>query len=96
MFRVETQPNEMAFDISLDGHPVGAREGETVAAVLLRSPPFHARRTTISGSRRAPFCMMGVCFECVLDVDGIRQRACMTVVRPGMQVARIAGVVKVG
>jgi sarcosine oxidase subunit alpha len=42
----------------------------------------------VQGQARAPFCGMGICFECRVRIDGIaQQRACMAIVREGMQVA---------
>ena len=45
------------------------------------------RSSAVSGEPRAPYCMMGVCFECLVEIDGLANRqACMVRVRPGMQV----------
>ncbi len=75
--------------LTIDGTAVAARPGETVAAVLLRTPPFHAHTTMLSGERRAPYCMMGVCFGCLAVVDGQRSvQTCLTIVRDGMTVER--------
>jgi D-hydroxyproline dehydrogenase subunit gamma len=50
------------------------------------------RTTPVSGSPRAPYCMMGVCFECLMEIDGIANRqACMVRVRPGMRITRQQG-----
>jgi predicted molibdopterin-dependent oxidoreductase YjgC len=78
-------------EIVLDGRPVEAYEGETVATVLLAQGEI-ATRTTVSGEPRGIFCGMGVCFDCLVVVDGVpNTRACMTWVRDGMQVARQDG-----
>lgn len=64
-----------------------AIEGETVAAALTASGITALRRTR-NGEARGVFCGMGVCFECLVTVDGRSgQRACMTRVRDGMEVA---------
>jgi D-hydroxyproline dehydrogenase subunit gamma len=70
--------------IDVDGMPMTAYAGESVAAVLL-ADGRRAFRSTAAGPR-GPFCNMGVCFECVVEVDGVRSRACMTAVRAGMTV----------
>src|SRR6266511_2601763 len=71
-------------EIVLDGRPVEAYEGETVAAVLLAQGEV-ATRTTVKGEPRGIFCGMGVCFDCLVVVDGVpNTRACMTWVRDGM------------
>jgi D-hydroxyproline dehydrogenase subunit gamma len=78
-------------EIVLDGRPVEAYEGETVAAVLLAEGEI-ATRTTVSGEPRGIFCGIGVCFDCLVVVDGVpNTRACMTWVRGGMQVSRQDG-----
>lgn len=76
-------------NISIDGMDINVREGETVAAavMLLNDSPY--RRTLISGAARAPYCLMGVCFECLVTIDGVKDRqACMVQVAEGMVVQR--------
>ena len=49
-------------------------------------------RHTVGGEPRGVFCGMGVCFDCLVVVDGVpNTRACTTWVRDGMQVARQEG-----
>jgi len=77
--------------ISVDDVAISAEEGEPIAAVLLRVPPFTARATPVSGAPRAPFCMMGVCFECLVEIDGeTSTRSCLARARHGMSVRRQA------
>jgi predicted molibdopterin-dependent oxidoreductase YjgC len=77
--------------IELEGRPVTAYLGETVATVLL-AEGHHAMRTTVQGAPRGIFCGMGVCFDCLVVVDGQpNTRACMTFVEAGMRVSRQAG-----
>ena len=73
-------------EFQLNGEAVCCPSGLTIAGAL-----FHLRRTTTRTTRRdAPrtlFCGMGVCCECVMEVDGRASvRTCMTLVRPGMRV----------
>ena len=78
--------------ITVDGVPVVVDEGESVAAALLRIAPFTTRVTPVSGQARAPYCMMGVCFECLVDIDGATStRSCMVQARDGMVVRRQSG-----
>ncbi len=73
--------------ITVDGRPVTARAGETVAAALLAHGLKACRTTAISGAPRGPYCMMGVCFDCLVTVDGVGNRqGCLTLVREGMAV----------
>ena len=77
-----------AITISIDGQPFTAYEGETIAAVLAangrRAYHYTSRPTT------APlpgfFCGMGICYGCVVLVDGHLKRACMTTVIAGMKI----------
>ena len=92
MFRTLPDPTAQIVRIMIDGVEVSARKGEPVAAVLLRTPPFTARTTPVSGSPRAPYCMMGACFDCMAIVDGAgSQRTCMIAVADGMRIMRQLG-----
>ena len=76
---------------TFDGAPVTARAGASVAAALL-AYSGEASRETATGAGRTAFCMMGVCFECLIEVDGTpNTQACMTTVREGMIVKRQIG-----
>ena len=78
--------------ISFNGRPVPAREGDTVAAALIAAGHPASRSTAVSGAVRGPFCMMGACFECLVEIDGVANRqACMVQVRDGMRVNWMEG-----
>ena len=78
--------------LMLDGVPVLARPGESVAAALLAHSGGATRQTPVTGAGRAPYCMMGVCFECLVEVDGqANAQACLLSVRSGMRVRRQCG-----
>jgi predicted molibdopterin-dependent oxidoreductase YjgC len=78
---------------TLDGRTVAAYEGESVGGVLLAEGHV-ATRTTQSGKPRGIYCGMGVCFDCLVVVDGVpNTRACVTWVREGMVVSRQDGLV---
>ena len=80
-----------AVRVVLEGRDVQGFSGETVATVLLAEGHL-ATRTTPSGEPRGVFCGMGVCFDCLVVVDGVpNTRACTTLVTEGMHVARQAG-----
>ena len=79
--------------LTLDGRTVDAHEGETVAAVLLAEGHIATRKTR-RGSPRGVYCGMGVCFDCLVVVNGVpNSRACVSWVREGMDVARQDGLV---
>ena len=67
--------------------------GTTVAAMALSQGLRATRTTPVSDAKRAPFCMMGVCYDCLMVIDGkANQRACATFVKSGMQVETQQGV----
>jgi len=97
MFRKLPDPAEKSVTVFIDGTPVAAAEGETAAAVLLRQAEPWAHAAAISGARRAPYCMMGVCFDCLAVVDGVGSvQTCLTEVRDGMRIERQAARPDVG
>ena len=96
MFRKLHEPTH-PLTVEIDGVPAVAEAGESVAAVLMRQAEPWSRLTPVSGSKRAPYCMMGVCFECLAEVDGVPSvQTCLTPVRDGMRIARQRGKRKFG
>jgi len=64
----------------------------SVAAALLASGVSRFRSTPVSGAPRAPYCMMGACFDCLVEIDGVASRqACQVPVREGMAVCSQEG-----
>jgi predicted molibdopterin-dependent oxidoreductase YjgC len=73
--------------IQFDGAPHSVPAGISVAAALLVSGVQRFRAAPASGAARAPYCMMGVCFECLVEIDGLpNQQSCLASVREGMQI----------
>ena len=67
-----------------DGRPVPFRQGQTVGAALWADGVRSWRRTRFEGRPRGLFCGIGVCFDCLVEVDGRPdQRACLVPARPG-------------
>ncbi len=73
----------------VDGQPVPAYQGETIAAALLAAGRRTLRHTVPGGHPRGIFCGIGVCFDCLVTVEGRHIRACVTPVQDGMQVSTI-------
>lgn len=82
----------------VNGQKVEVGAGQTLAVALLshlrglsnQEEPF--RRSAVSGQPRAPLCLMGTCFECLVELDGQPNvQACMVQVAPGMRVRLQAG-----
>ena len=89
--RLDDNP-EKTVTVTIEGQPVEVPAGETVAAAVLASGIGYTRTTPVSGSPRAPFCLMGVCYECLMIIDGQpNQRACKEYVAEGMAIERQHG-----
>ena len=96
MFRKLHNVDAQGLTIYIDGIATVAEPGESIAAVLLRQPEPWSRQTPASGCKRAPYCMMGVCFECLAEVDGVKSvQTCMKPVSAGMRIVRQLGKRKV-
>jgi D-hydroxyproline dehydrogenase subunit gamma len=84
------KPIEVSTDtvkISIDGTLMHVPRGDTVAAALLQAGVLQFRRSAVSGQPRGPYCMMGVCHECLVTIDDMpNQQACMRTVEPDMRV----------
>ena len=78
--------------IYVDGRRVQVRAGIPLAIALLEAGVIPFRKTPVSGEPRAPVCLMGVCFECLVAVDGRSGvQACMIEVADGMSVRTTSG-----
>lgn len=78
--------------ITVDGRQVEADEGATLAIALLEAGCIPTRHHH-HGEARAPFCLMGTCFECLVHVNGVQNvQACQLKVTSGMVVIRPAGI----
>ncbi|MBD1589600.1 (2Fe-2S)-binding protein [Pseudomonas typographi] len=73
--------------LSFNDQPLTVPAGSTVAAALLMSGINRFRATPVSEAPRAPYCMMGVCFDCLVTVDGVPNRqSCLVEVAAGMRI----------
>jgi predicted molibdopterin-dependent oxidoreductase YjgC len=87
MFRRLIEASRPALTILIDGVCVQAQESDSVAAAMLAAGHMISRKTPVSGAPRAPFCLMGACFECLVTIDGVGNRqGCMIAVRHGMRI----------
>lgn len=78
--------------VEIEGTLVSVPAGDSVAAAVLAHGLMPTRSTAVSGKPRAPFCMMGVCFDCLMEIDGKPNRqACMVQVAEGMRIRRQHG-----
>src|SRR5690349_8029838 len=87
--RLSEQRGDAGETVSLkvDGKPIRARAGDTVAGAMLAAGVDYFRTTPVTESPRAPYCLMGVCFDCLVTIDGVGSRqACLVPVHEGMAV----------
>lgn len=97
MFRRVSDPAAVSVRIEIEGTPVLARAGDTVTAALLASGLDFCRETAVSGARRGPYCMMGVCFDCLVTIDGVGNRqGCLVPVVEGMKITLQKGKREIG
>ena len=76
--------------IIVDGQSLPAEAGRPLSAILLGAGISTLRKTARRGAPRGVFCGMGVCFDCLLTVNGREDvRACVTPVSDGMRVETV-------
>ncbi|WP_439578675.1 (2Fe-2S)-binding protein [Elioraea sp.] len=80
------RPKGRAVSISVDGEPVAGHEGESLAMALAAAGLLALRRSPGSATPRSVFCLMGVCQECAVTLDGVVVASCQEPVRDGMRV----------
>jgi predicted molibdopterin-dependent oxidoreductase YjgC len=79
--------SDVEFEFDFDDRPVPFTPGQTVGAALWADGVRSWRRTRFAGRPRGLFCGIGVCFDCLVEVDGRPdQRACLVPARPGVVV----------
>jgi predicted molibdopterin-dependent oxidoreductase YjgC len=97
LFRILPDSGAPRVTIRFDGEFLSAPAGISVAAALLTNGIRRVRATPASGAPRAPYCMMGVCFDCLVEIDGVpNQQSCLTSVCDGMQVRSQEGARELG
>ncbi len=85
--RPESRPDGHGIEVFVDGTPVTVPRGASAAAAVLVTDARAIRVTPVGGSPRLPYCMMGICFDCLAEIDGVPNRqACMVPVSPGMRI----------
>lgn len=88
MFKHDSISVKQTVDVTLDGRPVSLPENMNVASALLSIGEIISRISPSSYKPCSPHCLMGVCFECMMEIDGIQRQACMTEVKEGMVINR--------
>ena len=91
MFRKLPEGEPETVTVTVDGESLRVPASFTAAAAVALRGGI-SRTTPVSGSPRAPYCMMGVCFDCLMEIDGAPNRqACLVPVAEGMRINRQLG-----
>lgn len=84
-------PSE-TIEFFFEGQSLRALPGQTVASALLGHNITTFRHSALSDQQRGPYCLMGVCHECLVTINGMPNRqACMIPVEEGMHIVRNKG-----
>ena len=87
MFKKLPDPNAATVTVIIDGRLVEVPATCTAASAMLLATDAPTRTTPVSGAPRAPYCMMGVCFDCLIEIDGVpNQQGCLIAVVEGMRI----------
>lgn len=72
---------------TFNGNPIQCEEGQSIAAALINSDQRELRKTRFGDEPRSIFCGIGICFDCVVVVNGVaNQRSCLIEAHDGMKV----------
>jgi hypothetical protein len=92
MFRPRPDNPAALIAVEVEGRTVHVPAGASAAAAVLLAGLPSIRDSAVGEGARAPYCMMGVCFDCLAEIDGVPNRqSCMVAVRPGMRIRRQRG-----
>jgi len=85
---LELDPEAARVPVRFAGETLMLPDGANLAAALLAAGVTVLRHTPVSGAPRASYCMMGACFDCLIEVEGTVRQACMMEVAEGLEIAR--------
>jgi predicted molibdopterin-dependent oxidoreductase YjgC len=83
---LEIDPQSDHVLVRFEGQDLSLPLGENLAGALLVAGVMPFRHTPVSGAPRGPFCMMGACFDCMVQIDGMTAQACMLQVTEGLEI----------
>lgn len=85
-------PSSDLVTVEVEGRRIGVPRGSSAACAAILAGLDSTRTSPATGEPRAPYCMMGVCFECLLVIDGVPSRqGCLVSVREGTRIGRQEG-----
>ena len=92
MFRPRPESRAATIALEVEGRTVLVPTGASAAAAVLIAGLPSIRDTPVGHSERGPYCMMGICFDCLAEIDGVPNRqSCMIAAQPGMRIRRQRG-----
>ena len=92
MFRRRPDSRPATIPVEVEGRRVLVPAGASAAAAVLIAGLASIRETPVGGTERGPYCMMGICFDCLAEIDGVPNRqSCMVAAQPGMRIRRQKG-----
>jgi hypothetical protein len=92
MFRKRPDSSAATVVVTVEGSDLRVPEGASAAAAVLLAGFASIRETPVSDVSRGPYCLMGICFDCLAEIDGTPNRqSCMVTVKPGMAIRRQHG-----
>lgn len=82
----------MSGTFDFDGRSIGFEPGQSIGAALTAAGVRSWRTTRLAGRPRGLFCGIGICFDCLVVVDGRpNERACLTPASDGASVTTQEG-----
>ncbi len=89
MFKQQEGQNDYELvSVTLDGETRKIPAGVSVAAALLSFGEIISRISPSSHIPCSPHCLMGVCYECLMEIDGVQRQACVVEVKEGLVINR--------
>jgi succinate dehydrogenase/fumarate reductase-like Fe-S protein len=87
MFRLIEDSGSGTVTVRIEGREYQVPVGISVAAAVLLCGFDKVRNTPVTDSPRLPYCMMGICFDCLMIIDGVpNQQACQLEVCENMTI----------
>lgn len=84
---LDLEEDRPSVSVWFDGREFFLPEGANLAAALLAAGVRSFRQSPVSGAPRAPYCMMGACFDCLVEIEGVTRQACMLEVSKGLRLS---------
>ena len=84
----EGQNSSELVTVTLDGEKREIPAGLSVAAALFSVGEIISRISPSSQKPCSPHCLMGVCYECLMEIDGVQRQACVVEVKEGLVINR--------